>query len=194
MISIQFALRANFQGAEPPGYPPTGGSPAPLHSSLFILRFSLGSPCGRSPVRRRRVLTKAGTCSFCPVCALGTSPVSAGGGKGGVRARGAAAEREAGGTSLHHQRRTATSRPASERADGGAGASQVCTKLLPCSPHSTGSSCRSTGPSWSAPKPLLLLHPGALLFFLQRRRGGGRISDKKASLCLANKRKTKNKK
>ena len=40
MISIQFALRVNFQGAAPPGYPrpwvpPPGGSTAPIHSYLF---------------------------------------------------------------------------------------------------------------------------------------------------------------
>ena len=56
-----------------------------------------------------------------------SSPGSAGGAKGKVRTRPAAAEREGRGI-------------------------QVCTKLLPCLPPCTRSSCRSKGPSWSVPK------------------------------------------
>ena len=76
-------------------------------------------------------------------------------------------------------------RPASERADGDAGASQVCTKLAPCLPPCTKPSYRSTGPSSSAPKPLLLLHPGALLFFSaeKKRRGPKFGQDNRSMPC-----------
>ena len=54
MISIQFALRANFQGAPPPGYPRRAGARHlfTLHSSLFTWLPLRGS-CRRSRLRGR---------------------------------------------------------------------------------------------------------------------------------------------
>ena len=66
----------------------------------------------------------------------------------------------------------------------------VCTKLAPDLLPCTRTSCRSTGPSWSAPQPSSSPTPcTALLFFsARRRRGGGCISDKPASHCLVSKK------
>ena len=110
---------------------------------------------------------------------------------GNVRARPAAAEREAGGTSLYPKHYTSTSTwPASERM-GNAGASQVCTKLAHACYLAEESLVEARVHLRLYPKPLFFLCTGrgAFLFLLQgeKEMGGAFRTSQQVNALLAKK-------